>query len=54
MLPAPNFVTLQVPHFLVHVQHQVLALLREILERDLASQLAVGRTAPAHLVATGT
>jgi hypothetical protein len=38
----------------VHVQHQVLAPLREILERDLASKLSVGRTAPAHRAAAGT
>src|SRR5687768_7818945 len=50
----PRFVTLQVPHLMVHVQHQVLATLRKILERDLASQFPVRRTATAHRVAART
>src|SRR5918998_1248669 len=50
----PRFVTLQVPHLMVHVQHQVLATLRKIPERDLASQFPVRRTATAHRVAAGT
>ena len=54
MPPAPDFETLQVPHLLVHVQHQVLATLRKIPERDLASQFPVRRTATAHRVAAGT
>ena len=54
MLPVPGFVTLQVPQLLVHVQHQVLATLRKIPERDLASQFPVRRTATAHRVAAGT
>jgi hypothetical protein len=54
MPPAPDFVTLQVPHRPVHVQHQVLATLRKIPERDLASQFPVRRTASAHRVAAGT
>lgn len=45
---------LQVPQLLVHVQHQVLAPLREILERDLAAQFSVGRTATAQRIAAGT
>jgi hypothetical protein len=39
---------------MVHVQHQVLATLRKIPERDLASQFPVRRTASAHRVAAGT
>jgi hypothetical protein len=52
--PAPILATLQVPHLQVHIQHQVLAPFREILERDLAAQLSVGRTATADRVAAGT
>ena len=39
---------------MVYVQHQVLATLRKILERDLASQFPVRQTATAHRVAAGT
>ena len=54
MPPAPGFVTLQVPHLPVGVQHQSPATLREIPERGRAAQLSVGRTATAQRVATGT
>jgi hypothetical protein len=50
----PIFVTLQIPHLLVHVQHKVLASLRKIPERGRAAQLRVGRTATAQRVTTGT
>src|SRR5215203_2226274 len=43
--PATSFVTLQVPHLPVGIEHQVLAILREISERDVPPQLAVRRTA---------
>ncbi|CAA9464860.1 MAG: hypothetical protein AVDCRST_MAG58-3317 [uncultured Rubrobacteraceae bacterium] len=54
MPPAPDFVTLKIPHFLVCVQYQLFATFGEILERDLTSQLTVRRTATAHRVAPGT
>ena len=43
--PATCFVTLEVPHPPVGIEHQDLAILREISERDLPPQLAVRRTA---------
>src|SRR5829696_2883926 len=48
---APGFGLLQVPHLLVYVQHQVLAPLRKIAERDLASQYPVRRAATVQGVA---
>src|SRR5829696_9143363 len=43
--PATGFVTLEVPHPPVGIEEERSAILREIFERDLPSQLAVRRTA---------
>jgi hypothetical protein len=50
----PGFVTLQVPHLPVSIQYQAPAILREILEGDPETQLAIRRTITADRVASGT